>query len=403
MAEDGDQGQNGIRIAILALLKKEVRKEDLVVFLESVVDDLDLDDKTLFAIGESLTAKAFATAARNPQIDHAEKLCDIVSDIAQKRTMSPKDDRPAHILFSMDRDVDGSEAKHQFLQRARRLIPGIDEHGGLGGYVCLADMSHCKSEQTDVWAVYNPAALGLAFTVNKASLYEHVLFGRVRLERVEGHGYDAPDSLRVCVSNPGSRILVRIERGTVFERRSTDDIQNLLVRDEVVVELDSGTHELAVFGMCMDQNASPPSGQSMSLTPWILRPKMDNQQALWRFMVQEEGESAAEAKHEYELLGESYKAKNQKDAFVSIFKELSDRDDDFLEKMSELSEYGGTSVVARDRTDLPDGAQETAVEIGDGYWLQTKLDKERKLRKLKEACEVVGIVFGEANGLRIEF
>ena len=286
MADDSEQRGNRVRSAILELLEEEISKQDPVTFLESVLDDLNLDDKTLFAIGQGLTAKAFDAVSRSRQgTDDAQVLRDIDSDIAANDRMSPRHDRPERIPFNLDDDDDESKVRQQFLQRARRLIPGIEERSEtLGGYVCLADMSYRKSEQTGEWAIYNPAALGLAFTADASSLYLLVQQERIRLERVEGHRFNAPDSVRIRISNPGQPILVRIEQGTVFERRSGDLIQNLSVKDTVVTQLHSGTHEIMAFGLCMDQSASPPDGQSMLLTPWILQPRIRDQQHLWRFM-----------------------------------------------------------------------------------------------------------------------
>lgn len=409
MAGDSEQRRNRVRSAIRELLEEEISKQDPVIFLDSVLHDLNLDDETLFAIGQSLTAKAFDTISRSRQIDDSQMLRDIPSGIPKNDRMSPRHDRPEHIPFSLDDDADESKARRQFLQRVRRLIPDIEERAGaLGGYVCLADMSYRKSEQTEQWAIYNPAALGLAFTADVSSLYLLVQRERVRLERIEGHGFNAPDSVRIRVSNPGRPILVRIERGTVFERCSADHIQNLCVKDEVVTRLQSGMHEIEAFGMCMDQNVPCPDGESMLLTPWILRPRIVDQDDLWTFTGGRHGDGeptsddSEQAQCEYEIFGETRTSASQKDAFVSIFGALSEHDDDFLERMAELCKGRRVNpVVVRDRSDLADAARERAVEIGDGYWLHTKMDKKAKIQQLKRACEVAGVEYGKAEGLRI--
>ena len=409
MTSDSDQRRILIRVrnAICSLLEGEtIGEEEAAFFLESVVDVLDLDSETLFKIGQMLTARAFNASNSQQQIGHAEELSNIDSDIAQEDRMSPKDDRPTHIPFSMDDDASESEAKQQFLQRVRQLIPGIEEREGvLGGYVCLADMGHHKSEQTNNWAVYNPAALGLVFTVDKSSLYELVQCGRIQLERAEGHGYNAPDSVRIHVFNPGPRVRVRIERGTVFERRSDRDIQNLLVKDEVLKWLPSGVCELKAFGLCMDRNAPPPNGESMSLTPWVLRPRMNTQEDLWTFTDRpyRHDEDDPQGGLKFELFGETCTATTQKAVFESVFAELSKRDDEFLKTMVELYEERNIPVVTRNKSVLPDWAQDAAVRIGDGYWLHTKMGWKVKLQKLREACEVADVEFGDAEGVRIEF
>ena len=411
MADSSERRGSRVRSAIRDLLEEEISKQDPVIFLESVLHDLNLDDKTLFEIGQRLTAKAFDAISRSRQIDDAPTLRDIPSEIAPNDVMSPRHDRPERIPFSLDGDADESKVRQQFIERARWKIPGIEERAGtLGGYVCLADMSYRKSEQTGEWAIYNPAALGLAFTADASSLYLLVHRERIQLERVEGHGFNAPDSVRIRISNPGRPVLVRIERGTVFERRSGDHIQNLSVKDEVVTRVLSGTHEIAASGMCMDRNETPPDGESMLLTPWILRPRIEDQDDLWTFTGGTHGngdgdftaDDLEQANCEYELFGETRTAASQKEVFVSIFGALSELDGDFLEDMVELyEERGVTPVVTRDKSDLPDWAQTPAVEIGDEYWLHTSMGRKVKIQKLREACEMAGVEFGKTEGLRI--
>ena len=415
MADDGwhQRTLDAVKAVIRAALGTEtIDQADAATLLGSLADELQLDARTQFAIGQELTARAFDAAMRSRQVESAGTIGEIESSIANAETLSPKADRPAHIPIDRQNDRPGSDVQRHYVRRVRELVPGVEEREGLlGGYVSLADLCQRRSEQTGEWAVYNPAALGMGHTVDGSCLYELVRKGRVRLESIQGHGFDKADSLRIRVFNPGSRVLVRIERGTVFERRIADDIQNLSVRDEVVVWLNPGTHELTAFGLCMDQNASPPGGQPMLLTPWVLRRRVDSQEDLWEFTDRPEREEDEQsvgdvALYEFALFGETRTAESQKDAFTSVFTALSERYPAFLDSIVALYEDEKSEVVpivARRRSDLPDWARGSSVRLGVGYWLHTAMGGKVKLQKLREACEVAGVEFGDPEGLRIEF
>ena len=132
---------------------------------------------------------------------------------------------------------------------------------------------------------------------------------------------------------------------------------------------------------------------------------MNTQEDLWTFTDRpyRHDEDDPQDGLKFELFGETCTAPTQKAVFESVFAELSKRDDEFLKTMAELYEERSTPVVTRDKSVLPDWAQKSAVEIGDGYWLHTSMGWKVKLQKLREACEVADVEFGDAEGVRIEF
>ena len=414
---DREEVIDAIRALIHASFRDEgVSKEESVAFLKSLAEDMNLDRDTLFTLAQTLLFTAFHAASSNEQADSPRSIGEIHSVVIPEGSMPPKDVRSTHVPFAPSDESAGERAiSGEFLDRARRFVPGIKEiEGLLGGYVCLADLSRRKSEQTGSSAIYSPAALGLAFTDDPSSLYELVRTDRLRLERIEGHGYDSADAIQIRVFNPGSRVFVRIQRGTVFERQSHDEIQSLSVRDDVTVWVSAGSHAISAFGMCMDQEASPPNGQRMSLTPWVLCPHLDNQDDLWAFTdrrprdeaEEPEDEDWDEGQYEFALLGERQTANSQKDAFVAIIKGLANAYDELLENIVLLYEEEKPSqipLVARRLSRLPDWAQSSAVEISDGHWLHTAMGAKAKVVKIMEACEVAGVEFGDPRGAKIEF
>ena len=187
---------------------------------------------------------------------------------------------------------DTTEAHSRFEESARNFVSDIVDDRGLGGYGCLATMSRHKSEQTGRVAVYSPAALGLVHVRNlghsddSQSLHGLVSRGQLELVEIEGHDYDKPDSIRIRINNPGrSSRFVRIHAGTVFEQVNAPSVQNLAVKDLIEIEIQTGYRDVRAHGMCMDESSTPPHGQPMLLTPWILvinTEDLADQQSLWR-------------------------------------------------------------------------------------------------------------------------
>ena len=372
----------------------------------------DLDPEAQFALGQRLVGQAFAMVSHSGQIENAATIGEIDSVVAQEEHLSPKGSRPTHVPVPDEAAPSDEHADDQYVRRVRELVPGVEEREGeLGGYVSLADLNLRRCQQTGQRAVHNPAALGLAHTEDESSMYELVRKRRLRLDRVEGHGYNASDSLRIRLFNPGGRVLVRIERGTVFERSLSDAIQNLSVKDDVALWLNPGVHELRAFGLCMDQSAAPPNGEAMLLTPWVLKRRVDGQDDLWQFTDRpspdEADRSASEsAPYRYEAFGKGYSAESQKEVLTGVFRVLAEQDVEFLENMVVLYQQERPDVipiVARRRRDLPAWARDSSVQIAEGYWLHTALPGKVKTQKLAEACEVAGVTFGDATGVRVEF
>lgn len=398
--------------AVTALVTDEIQPADLVSLILALTEELELDHQSQFAVGQELIGRAFAHASQIEQTVRAPTLGEIES--AQARRLSPKDRTAAHMPVEQRSDWDGQQGQQSYVDHARRYIPGLDEREDtLGGYVSIADLSRRRSEQTGKWAVYNGPALGILHTSDQSSLYELVRRDRIQIQGIHGHGYDEADSVRINIFNPGSRILVRVERGTIFERRLTDAIQNLSVKDEVTAWVNTGEYELKAFGLCMDQSASAPSGQPMLLTPWVLRRNINGQDDLWAFtrLADDDDDRPATAagKYVYTLFGEEHTAKTQKDVLTHIFQSLADDNPSFLGNLVKLYEEqkpNNVPIIARRKTSLPQTARKSSVRVGrarDQYWLNTALDKNTKLAKVEEACQVAGIEFGDSRGVDVDF
>ena len=399
-----------------SLASENISNDDAIQLIEALVEDLGPDADKLFELAQALMAKAFNAVSARQQSELARTIGEIKSDEIPEGLMHPSDDGRTHIPFSLiDGDTNDLSIDQQYLQRARVSLSDIEERDGvLGGYVTLADLSRRKGEHTGVTAIFSPTALGLRFVVDRSSLYELVRTHRLELEQLEGHGYNRKDSIRIRVSNRDARILVRVHRGTVFERQSADKIQSLVAKDEVESWVDSGTHEFTVFGMCMDQEAPGPSGQPMSLTPWACRQRIETQGELWSFtdrpsrVAEEELGDNHQQKGQckFHLLGEKFTATSQKDAFALIFSRLSERNENFLEDM--VAYYGDhrpnqIPVVTQDLSRFPKWVQRSMVEIGNRYWVHTAMSAKGKQHKVQQACEVAGIAYGDPTGLLVEF
>ena len=106
----------------------------------------------------------------------------------------------------------------------------------------------------------------------------------------------------------------------------------------------------------------------------------------------------------YHLRGIAYEARNAKDAYVEIIKELAIQDDDFLQRLEPALRRRKNKGAARKKSDLSPAevTRNSAVLIPGGWWLQTQLSNSHKIRDLKIACSVAGIPFGEPGGLHID-
>ena len=230
----------------------------------------------------------------SPQdLSKVKRIQDIVSNRVADTEVSNFDDRPVHRdVRRTSTDESDYSVSSDYLDSVREFVPGLEEReGAMGGYIALADLSQRKSFQKGTQEVFNPSALGLKRTTSENSLYEHILNNRLELKSVVGAGYNCEDAIRIEVSNlSDGDLFVVIEPGTVFERGFDDRIQNLVTRDRYESKIGKGTHQISLYGLCMDSNAAAPGGENMSLTPWICQIHTDSQDSFWSFTDPSEGE-----------------------------------------------------------------------------------------------------------------
>ncbi|MBF2760015.1 MAG: type I restriction enzyme HsdR N-terminal domain-containing protein [Ectothiorhodospiraceae bacterium AqS1] len=105
--------------------------------------------------------------------------------------------------------------------------------------------------------------------------------------------------------------------------------------------------------------------------------------------------------------GESHEAKSQIDAYARIIELMEQDNPGFLDVLAPELSFSKTKMLARSKDDL--ASQEifekgnVAVQIVDGWWLYTKINRGNKIRNLEIACRVAGISFGTPDGLLIDF
>ena len=106
----------------------------------------------------------------------------------------------------------------------------------------------------------------------------------------------------------------------------------------------------------------------------------------------------------YVLLGQERIAKNAKSAYVAIFESLAERDPDLLARVEPTIRGHKNRGVARKQHELAanESMVESAVAIGNGWWLLTKISNAKKISRLKSACAAAGIPFGDRSGLLID-
>ena len=104
------------------------------------------------------------------------------------------------------------------------------------------------------------------------------------------------------------------------------------------------------------------------------------------------------------LQGERFAAGSLKEAYIDCLRELSVRDPEFLDRLSHRRTRT-RRVVARHGGDLylrsPQLAGKFAVPLVDGWWVDTNLSRVKCEQRLRIACDVAGLVFGE--DLTLEF
>lgn len=186
--------------------------------------------------------------------------------------------------------LDKAASYRRFKEKIRVHVRGIEDRPWLGGHGVLATMSRKKSEQTGEVAAYSPAALGLRRTTDATDLYNLVVQGKLAIDSIKGQGLNRADSIQIQVTNrTRERINLHLAVGTVFEQQDAPDVQDLVVRHPLEQSVEAGKDRLIkAYGLCMDKGGSPPNGEALLLTPWLLavEPRMmaddvNSQKEVW--------------------------------------------------------------------------------------------------------------------------
>ena len=144
-----------------------------------------------------------------------------------------------------------------------------------------------------------------------------------------------------------------------------------------------------VFGLGTDTHRVPP--RSMEQEPAVSRP-VDS-------IILNAGDTQTRRTGLFtvELLGDSFKKYSLKDAYLLCLRLLSELDPDFLDNLSQ-KETRARRIVAQRKENLyknnPRLAEEFAVRLLEGWWVDTNLSRNQIQNRLKTACEVAGIRFG---------
>ena len=101
------------------------------------------------------------------------------------------------------------------------------------------------------------------------------------------------------------------------------------------------------------------------------------------------------------LLGEKYTESNAVNAYVKIMQILATRDKGFIAQLAPQTARRKKKWLSRNRGDMV--VDKRAKEISPGWWLDTNLSNEDKIKRLRMACEVAGVSFGKPRGLKIAF
>ena len=100
----------------------------------------------------------------------------------------------------------------------------------------------------------------------------------------------------------------------------------------------------------------------------------------------------------FELLGEKIDESSLKAAYKSILRRLAELDSRFLERLSERFTRS-RRVVARNPRKLylkkPELADDYAEQLTAEWWVDINLSRQQVEQRLKIACEVADLVFGD--------
>ncbi len=99
------------------------------------------------------------------------------------------------------------------------------------------------------------------------------------------------------------------------------------------------------------------------------------------------------------LLGEKYTESNAVNAYVKIMKIFATRDKNFITHLAPQTARRKKKWLSQNRGDMV--VSRRAKEISAGWWLDTNLSNEDKIKRLQMACKVAGVPFGKPRGLKI--
>ena len=101
----------------------------------------------------------------------------------------------------------------------------------------------------------------------------------------------------------------------------------------------------------------------------------------------------------FTLRGQTRTFRSAKELFVTVFETFASADPDFCRRYSEQHTGPKRAWVAKTREGLypgqPGAQQNGAHALPRGWWLGTYVDNPNKLRRIKQACEVAGLVYGQ--------
>ncbi|MCY4378597.1 MAG: hypothetical protein OXC39_02045, partial [Candidatus Dadabacteria bacterium] len=84
-----------------------------------------------------------------------------------------------------------------------------------------------------------------------------------------------------------------------------------------------------------------------------------------------------------------------------IMKILAARNKDFTTRLAPLTAGRKKKWLSQNREDMV--KIKMSEEISPGWWLDTNLSNESKIKRLEMACKIAGIPFGKPSGLKITF
>ncbi len=103
----------------------------------------------------------------------------------------------------------------------------------------------------------------------------------------------------------------------------------------------------------------------------------------------------------YWLLGKELHARSAKEAYVAVFDRLSERDPTFLTRVEPKLRGRKNRGLVRTSQELHLMPNARA-QLSNGWWLDTNLSNQDKIRRLRIACDVAEIAFGNRDGLDID-